>query len=443
MQSPRITATLSRIGIVLSMSVVMFWVIYAPDWVFLNGEGGFRYLLLILLFLNIDFKKLLTSGLIPSLTISSNAFALCASLAGVVIVFTCIPVIHSTYDFSLSNQLIRAIPVYILFAWLIHRLLGKLKWDLSRLLWLMSSVIFFQSIAVVLDWVFPEVRSVFQRIVVHPEALSETSLRAAGLSSSTGDGLVFIQSCGAMFSYFLLTRTRGLLLQAALSLMFWVQVVSMVFLARTGFVLLATFVAVHFLVSRDRRKQLRALMNLSSILALMIAGLYVLMPKTIVALIESDQIAYAFEFIYSYLKEGRLATASSDDILTDLKLPLDDATLWVGNGHYTNPITGSNYIDADPGYVRTLFYAGIFGSIVIYGWLLFLWRSMLARCEDAETKTFISSFFVMLFVSHLKFPFLYLGIVFAFLSLFFVFRGKAKQVRTQAGQVRMTAEHAH
>lgn len=424
----------------LIMSGVIFWVIYAPNWAFLNREGGFRYLLLILLFLNVD---LLRSESLPSLTISSNALAVLASLAGVVIFLTCIPAIHSTYDFSLSNQLIQGIPSYIVFAWLIHRILGKLKWNLNRLLWLMSSVIFLQSIAVVLDWVFPEVRSVFQRIVVQPEALRETSLRAAGISSSTGDGLVFIQSCGAMFSYFLLTRTRGFWPRAALSLMFWVQVVSMVFLARVGFVLLATFVAVHFLVSRSRRKHLGALALLSSVPAFLVAGLYVLMPGTIAALIESDQIGYAFEFIYSYQREGRLATSSSDQILTDFMLPLDGATLWFGHGHYTNPITGSNYVDADPGYVRTLFYVGIFGSIVVYGWLLFLWRSMLARCEEAETKAFMSSFFVVLFVSHLKFPYLYLGAVFAFLSLFFVFQGKARKAQARPDQVQGATAHAH
>jgi hypothetical protein len=426
------------------MSMVMFWVIYAPNWVFLNGEAGSRYLLLILLFLSIDITKLVKPESVSPLTISSNALALLTSLTGVVIFLTCIPVVHSTYDFSLSTQLIQAIPLYVVFAWLIHKILGKLNWDLPRLLWLMSSVIFFQSIAVVLDWVFPEVRNVFERIVVHPEALLDVSVRAAGLSSSTGDGLAFVQACGAMFSFFLLARTRGYWRRALLGLMFWTQVVSIVFLGRTGFVLLTTFVAVQLLFSRNRKEQLRALMLLASVPALLVVGLYVLMPETIVALIDSNQLAYAFEFIYNYLEGGRLATSSTDEILTtEFILPLDEAALWFGNGRYTNPITGSNYIDADPGYVRTVFYAGIFGSIVVYGWLLFLWHSMLARCEDAESKTFVSSFFIVLFVSHLKFPFLYLGVVFALLSLFFAFQEKEKQVRAQPDQVRMTPVRDH
>lgn len=433
MQSPRITATLGRVGVAAIMSVVMFWVIYAPRWAFLDGDGGFRYLLLILLLLNIDLKILLRPESVPALTISTTTLTLYVWLAGVIIVFACIPIVHSSYDFSLSTQLIRAVPLYIVFAWLIHRLWVKWNWDLNRLLWVMSSVIFLQAIAIVLDWIFPEVRSAFQNIVVHPESLRVTSLRAAGLSSSTGDGLVFIQSCGAMFSYYLLTRTIEFWLRAALSLFFWVQVVSMVFLGRTGFVLLTAFIAVYFLLSPDRREQVRTLIRLSFIPALAIAGFYVLMPELFLAVIRSDQLGYAFEFIYRYLEEGRLATTSSDDVLTDFFLPFADATLWFGHGYYTNPISGSNYVDADPGYVRTLFYAGIIGSIVVYGWFLLLWRAMLGRCDGQQIKAFISSFFIVLFIAHLKFPFLYSGAVIAFLSLFYVFLGKARRSHEALG----------
>ena len=325
--------------------------------------------------------------------------------------------IHGTEDFTLPNLLLQAASAGIVIGFLIHKKNSQFGGDLKSLLTLIVIVTTMQSICIVLDWWSPSIRSFIETLIVHPEQLETSAYRASGFSSNTGDGLAFLQAIGGAFCFVLLTKTSNQGTRLAWTLTFLLNVISIVFLARTGFVLLSVFLLSYLFLSGMKHRKIRSCLCLIGLLAAVGVGLYIARPEFVEGIIKSDQLRYSFEFMFKFAEEGKFETESSNELFSMFVLPQSDMELWFGSGYF-------KHMGMDPGYIRTISAVGLIGSAAIYGWYYLLWVSLKKYALNKETKVFITSFFALLFTSQLKFPFLYMTPTFLLISmLYWTLRG--------------------
>lgn len=285
---------------------------------------------------------------------------------------------------------------------------------------LIAVVAAIQAVLIALDWISPAAHALFARIVVQPD-LSHTVIRSSGLSSAAGDGLSFLQCLGAMCATVMSATAHAKVRQIAWALIAALCLASIVLAGRTGFVLFAVFV----LVMGLRASMIGGLLRTASIVAVAIvaiAGVTLLaLPAETMAMLVDRVLPHAFEFIGRYLAGEGLGTSSTDDLRAMFFLPSDQETLLLGSGHFADPLVAmSNFMGTDIGYVRTVFYVGIVGSLLVYAWYGLLWVMMRRVAPAGGLTAFVDALFVVFLVAHVKFPFLYLGAGIGFgFALFF------------------------
>ena len=75
-------------------------------------------------------------------------------------------------------------------------------------------------------------------------------------------------------------------------------------------------------------------------------------------------IKFGFEMFFSFMESGSFETASSNELLQAFKFPTDVKTYLIGDGYFFHPnLPGSYYMRTDVGYLRLIYYFGIFGLI--------------------------------------------------------------------------------
>jgi hypothetical protein len=275
-----------------------------------------------------------------------------------------------------------------------------------------------QSIFILLDWFSPLAREVFSAIIMQPPGILVT-FRAAGLTSMTGDGLSFSQAlCGICAFYLSLNSSR------LRSRIFWIccfslVFISMIFVGRTGFVMMSVFILFISFFSENR---LRAFYSFGTFL--IVATLLILVP---VYFLESERLTFivntilphAFESFYSYIEGTGFRTLTTDALKTDmLVFPVNNLTWLFGDGYYADTLfSKGNYMGTDIGYLRVLFYVGIVGSLALYLWYLLAAYIVSRAIHNAEDKLLCAGVFICFFVAHVKFPFFFSGVVLGYVCL--------------------------
>ncbi len=323
-------------------------------------------------------------------------------------------------DTTLAALILACMTGYIPAAYVVARLCNGKFGRVHALLSLVALAGAFQAVCIMLDWISPAVHGWFGSIVVQPD-LSKILVRAAGLSSSAGDGLAFVQAFGAMSaSYLALTseqRSGRLGWAAAVTLC----LVSMIFAGRTGFVMFAVFAVVMATGRSLSLGVVRLLVTIALGAGVAAAVVALVLPPDRIAMLVDRVVPYAFEFAYSYFSGEGFRTSSTEDLWAMLFLPGDARTLLIGSGYYVDPINAQfNFMGTDIGYVRTVYYVGVIGSALIYCWYLLLWRELRVAATSLVLQRFIDAVFIGMFVAQAKFPFLFLGTGLGFtFSLFF------------------------
>lgn len=324
-----------------------------------------------------------------------------------------------TYFLSL---MVACLTGYIPAAFVVARFCVIGQAAVPKLISLVALVAAAQAVLITLDWVSPAAHVLFSTIVVQPD-LSQIPIRAAGLSSSAGDGLAFLQSLGAMSATFLAATAHQRSRQFGWASIAAICLMSIILAGRTGFVLFAVFALVIGLrasltagVLRTTGVVVAAFLAIGGVAALVL-------PYETVSMLFNKVLPHAFEFIDRYLAGAGFGTASTDDLRTMLFLPTVEQTLLIGSGYFADPLLPRlNYMGSDIGYVRTIFYVGIVGSVLVYGWYATFWLMLRRLATSPDLMRFVDALFVVFFVAHAKFPFLFLGAGLAFsFALFFGF----------------------
>lgn len=290
-----------------------------------------------------------------------------------------------------------------------------------------------QSVFILIDWLSPSIRSVFSSVVIQPESLA-SGFRAAGLSSMTGDGLSFAQSLTAISAYALLTGSVGWIRRLIWTACFGLILVTMVFVGRTGFVVILVYIA--FSIAFARNKGWSIVGGIAAIIlpfTVALGGVF-LMPGEQAELLVDHVLPHAFEMFFRAMEGNGFGTDSTDALATShLVFPESGLTWLFGDGYFSDPLQeGVNYKGTDIGYLRILFYVGLSGSMSIYIWFLAVLYVGMRIVENTHDRRIYSGFFLCFFVANMKFPFMLMGVVFGFAMMLLFAASQDRQYENNA-----------
>ena len=86
-----------------------------------------------------------------------------------------------------------------------------------------------------------------------------------------------------------------------------------------------------------------------------------------------EAVSWAFELFINYFNKGSLSSESTDSLYNMFILPNNLRTWFVGDGIAFDSI-GSFYMNSDVGYIRSVFYWGIIGSLVYYYGMIYIYK---------------------------------------------------------------------
>ncbi len=265
-----------------------------------------------------------------------------------------------------------------------------------------------QSGLILADWLFAPARALFGALVMQPEAIDE-GIRAAGLTSMTGDGLSVSQAICAVCAMYLAVNADRRLVMAGWAAGLFAILATMMFVGRTGFVLIAVF-AVFIAVFHPRR--MRVISGTAILLGTLAAGVWYItqsIDDARLSALFSRVVSHAFEAVIGLGEGGGVRTSSTDDLISMIVFP-DSLKGWlIGYGFYENPASpDENYMGTDIGYLRLLFYVGMIGSALIYLWYLWAGSVAFRTLHRAQERMLCAGLIACFFVSQLKFSFLLL-----------------------------------
>ncbi len=95
---------------------------------------------------------------------------------------------------------------------------------------------------------------------------------------------------------------------------------------------------------------------------------------------------FGFEMINNFEANKGLQTNSTNDLISMIKFPKRFTTYILGDGFFTDPQTGYFYQDTDIGYLRIIYYSGIFSLITLLIFFLQIFRAK-------QMKVYFGNFF--------------------------------------------------
>ncbi|MBS0400430.1 MAG: hypothetical protein JSR95_17340 [Proteobacteria bacterium] len=296
------------------------------------------------------------------------------------------------------------LPLTFLIVWLVPERREVLEY-LIRATAMLGSL---QSFLIVADWISPTVRAMFGVLVMQPETLDQ-GIRAAGLTSMTGDGLSVSQAiCAVCAMYLAVTadRIRAMIGWGSAVLLI---TATMMFVGRTGFVLIGFFAMFLVVFERRRMRVVSGALMLCLVLAGTVWAVMSYIDDERLAPLFSRVVSHAFEAVIGVGEGEGLHTASTQDLGSMIVFP-DTVRGWmIGYGYYNNPADpDANYMGTDIGYLRVLFYVGALGSILIYLWYLWIGYSTFRMLPKTQERILCSGLIGCFFLSQLKFSFLLL-----------------------------------
>lgn len=256
----------------------------------------------------------------------------------------------------------------------------------------------------VIAFFVPAFSSLLYSVVVLGEkgnVFVERMIRSPGLSTGGGDSLSVIQAaalvCGLVdFATF---RRRSLAKQGLYVVGFVLLLISILLSARTGFVVL--LVGIGILIVRAIASALITLSIRRTVVAKAALAMIVLAmagPVLYSALASSEYFALmnrAFEPVQNYLTTGRLSTSSTDRLIdTMIIVPSSERVRVLGSGDFATAHTSPG-VHSDIGYIRTIFGAGIVGTVLIYSVLLYPLLLAWGKRREAPNLALLIVFFVV------------------------------------------------
>ncbi|AEF83710.1 putative membrane protein [Treponema primitia ZAS-2] len=269
--------------------------------------------------------------------------------------------------------------------------------------------IFMQMIFAILIIIFPSFRGIVNMLSDESGGIhfikNDILLRVIGLSShSFGAGV--INSFGLLLIS-LMIKQYALKWNEYLYLIFGFFLVSIVgcMMSRTTVVgiLLSFFILIHKSLILKFRFTKKFRSGLKSIVFIIIFGtilLFILFNDIIMNL--ETFFRYGFEFLYNLSEKGDLSSASTDQLIDMYKtIPSEIKTWIIGDGYWADPLGDGYYMHTDVGYMRSIFYYGLIGTLIYYAYeMALIWFA--DRKTNKEFQLFFAISAILLLICSLK-----------------------------------------
>lgn len=169
--------------------------------------------------------------------------------------------------------------------------------------------------------------------------------------------------------------------------------------ARTFFIiLLMAILYASFLLWRKKGfVSILYIASLSVIIILLIASAILFLENSEYA----RTYKWAFEWLINFQDSGKLQTDSTSTLGNMYFFPEQTKTWLIGDGIFSNS-DGTFYKETDAGYIRSLFYWGIIGSLIYYLIQYMYFRVVYGASSNKYVRYFIVILIVWLFIYNIK-----------------------------------------
>lgn len=276
--------------------------------------------------------------------------------------------------------------------------IGK-KNEFNYLIKLLLNIIIFNSIIILLEFLFPEINSYIESLLhkVGNIDFATEGMRLRGLSSGGGAALAVLNAIGFLFVLYLRKIKNITIVKSIVYII--VILISLLFIGRTGY-LLITIILIYY-IFYDMKKQVSLIIYSIVILLFSIYLFQIYFP---------DRYEYFMRYVYSWAFEFFLSTSnleltkSNADLLTMYHLPTNPFDLLIGYGFFDGPFNILKRSDA--GYIKTITSIGLFGSMIFYGTILFLMFKTYVKNKNIFYSLLLP-LYIIIFIAELKEPFIY------------------------------------
>lgn len=361
-----------------------------------------RYIALLILLLLASFSKK------NKFAIFKNKKIVVLLVLSVLYVILSIPltIIHLQNDFSFYTDTVgvllvefSAVLFYSVFNMDRIRIMGRI---------IISFVI--QSLVILLSFISPMVLEFIQTFQydgaqeIAGKYLDANVIRGLALSGDLFFGLAASFGFVMLFSMYRYIKTRNSLYL----LSFFLFIISSFFVGRTS-LFGAALAILLFIISPFKKKSwtfIRFMMWMCFILGI----IYAYLPSDLKGLLENAVFPFALELFYNLNSGDGFSTESTSDLLNMYQVPISFSTFLWGDGLFSDKL-GGYYMNVDVGYMRQIYFAGIFYvlfSLIILFYMVFPFRVSkmklyIVNLKNSKLDFFFSISIVFYFlVLHLK-----------------------------------------
>ncbi len=207
-----------------------------------------------------------------------------------------------------------------------------------------------------------------------------------------------------------------------LSISFLLILTAIFFIGRTGF-LIVPFVGLYLLVLFIYKKEFRNNIKIFTtyLFGYLIIGLIFLLILSYLNLFSID--LTKFNTVLNWVtneinfKNGSVEVKTLTILSSHWFIPDDIKTLLFGNPSSFD----EERISSDIGFIRILYGFGLIGSIIVYGFFMYIFLKMIKKLNQIEEKLIIIILAILFIITEIKEPFLFKVSINSFILLLFLF----------------------
>ncbi|OCK43076.1 hypothetical protein BA195_09315 [Tenacibaculum soleae] len=286
-----------------------------------------------------------------------------------------ISLIHSTFDLSYNKNLISQIVQIVMVIFVISYIFYDYKGDRYTVYlgYLIVWAFLMQSVVEIVAFIVPAFASVVhltykaEQIELMYEGYG--GVRGLALTGSAGWGLAVGFGFAFLFFFKLyIVNKKATIFTIILGL---ILVLGAFFAGRSSFVG-AILGVVYYIFSQGKVLiKLRNVFFGIALLVVCIMAVYFLLPAFSELLLERV-FPFVFEFYYKYESSGVAQTGSTNKLMEMWSVPISSTTFFIGDGVFTDPITGKYYMLTDVGYIRNLLFGGFFWVVLVISYHFYI-----------------------------------------------------------------------
>ncbi len=301
-----------------------------------------------------------------------------------------------------------------------------LKFDISfkNLILYLQIIIFIQALFVILYFFSLDFKNwTLDFIPASGNLDPRVDFRSRGLMNGASATGALMISLGLIFTAYLVVVSELKKFNFFyLSISFLLILTAIFFIGRTGF-LIVPFVGLYFLVLFIYKKEFRNNIKIFTayLFGYLIIGLIFLLILSYLNLFSID--LTKFNTVLNWVtneinfKNGSVEVKTLTILSSHWFIPDDIKTLLFGNPSSFD----EERISSDIGFIRILYGFGLIGSIIFYGFFIYIFLKMIKKLNKIEEKFIIIVLAILFFITEIKEPFLFKVSINSFILLLFLF----------------------